>query len=1067
MNEQVFHQLYEYLIDHHVCLLIDPSGNYKPSYREQLKNEGFLIISLDFNTEINNPLIRAFETGSEGWYTTFFNLIKDRIKAENTVSKDQEDRIRKLLHSPSANRFTAFYEILEEIAQDNDRSFLLLNLTQVHCLENSKSSLSQDDIHLFLEAIENYSITDESIIYFLLEANDEKIFKSHSSIIRVLIKNKQNYDIAIKDKILDISDSNQNENLDNNNEEIHKNLRKRLKEIRENFSDLRIIQWIALFLEIIFIIPLIVRLFQKIFPNIRISQDFKKSKYFLPFLLFLLMIFFVVLFSDSSNQLMYCYEIDNENTLSLFYDNKQLQALDNTLKRSDDFNQCSKKKFVLFKNIKELKRVNTFILEFIYNHILEKNELSRKDKLTEFNQFDTIAISDNGNFFAGSATSGSDDTSTRRSHLILWDKIGKIQDSTEPQIEIKDLKFWQTCLISGGRSSIGLWDISQGILNATEKVNIQGIISIEKIEVSRYSDVNSAYFITLYNGLLKVWKLNSQCKLLNEEPIFEIKNQNNKILDVEFIKENQQYIDIVTFSEKGDIDVWRYNKNTNRLNLSPISRQRFIIGEAYLSELHTDFHRKEKYLSVAINLPNSEYEVQLWSFQENRNNYIFKQVGKKTYKKPIKKIEIDQQEDRLVVLDRETLYIQNIEHSNDDQLEIENFSQYSVNNYKDFEIFPLGKQILLAGDTVKILSQTSDKTKGVDYSPVRLEHGIDQIETRNLIYPNNNESGVSTILIKDQKGNLYYYDLSLKLFGQKEENIGNVDYSQDGLAILKTSFDGRISLLDPNRKLKKQNFQDQLDNAIFYPNDSSVIVTLSSSQNLINFIDLNSLNSIGNINTININKSFQFDFNDKGEYLGIVFDNEPYSNRRLAIWKIVKENNNITSPIRLSDEIEAKSFAFYSNNNDRYVFILDKDGKLNLNKINENQQELSLENIEIELKFLPDLDPKYELEKDWEKIMILPNNKVVLAKKSVISIFELSQTNSHQLNLSSLFEGNWQDVGDIGFVNKNKDEEIIIGDTQGEIYKISLYADNDIINKSCIWLDEYYGINEMPQICKK
>jgi len=81
------------------------------------------------------------------------------------------------------NPFLEFYKVLENIASAKERSFLL-HLTEIHCLDDPKSNLSERDIRFFLEAIDSYcaeflqspspSTSSDSFVpelYFILEGH--------------------------------------------------------------------------------------------------------------------------------------------------------------------------------------------------------------------------------------------------------------------------------------------------------------------------------------------------------------------------------------------------------------------------------------------------------------------------------------------------------------------------------------------------------------------------------------------------------------------------------------------------------------------------------------------------------------------------------------------------------------------------------------------------------------------------------------------------------------------------------------------------------------------------------
>lgn len=176
MNQEILNQVITFLKNHHLCCLIgnQPDDDTKQIswVNEQFYNQGFITIKLNIEIDINR--IDTREHSTQGWYETFFNLILGR--SSFTVTPQQRREIRKLSSTIDFNPFEKFYEILENIAQANQRSFLL-HLTQLHSLEDSTSNLSERDIRLFLEAIDSYcanrsSNRSESLqtgLYFFLE----------------------------------------------------------------------------------------------------------------------------------------------------------------------------------------------------------------------------------------------------------------------------------------------------------------------------------------------------------------------------------------------------------------------------------------------------------------------------------------------------------------------------------------------------------------------------------------------------------------------------------------------------------------------------------------------------------------------------------------------------------------------------------------------------------------------------------------------------------------------------------------------------------------------------------
>jgi len=160
MNAIVLNQVYQYLNSNHICCFIGTPPEHHADFISTLSNRldrnGFLRINLNLDTEVNQNNSRSAST--QGWYATFFNLTLEQLQRSSfTVTPQQRREIRNL--SPSlenkSNPFDGFYNILENLTQTQQRS-LLLHFTQLHCLEDAVSNLSEQDVRFFLEAIDTY-----------------------------------------------------------------------------------------------------------------------------------------------------------------------------------------------------------------------------------------------------------------------------------------------------------------------------------------------------------------------------------------------------------------------------------------------------------------------------------------------------------------------------------------------------------------------------------------------------------------------------------------------------------------------------------------------------------------------------------------------------------------------------------------------------------------------------------------------------------------------------------------------------------------------------------------------
>jgi len=184
MNKDTLNQIHEYVKNYHLCCLIgnvpDDHAEDMTRLHEKFYDAGVIIIDLKINSDLNQSA--GHERSTQGWYETFFNLILDRSSFPVTPQHRREIRKLASINDDRSNSFYSFYEILEGIAQSNQRSFLL-HLTQIECLDDPESHLSGNNIRSFLEAIDSYCTkfldfepeslpeSSKTSLYFLLEGN--------------------------------------------------------------------------------------------------------------------------------------------------------------------------------------------------------------------------------------------------------------------------------------------------------------------------------------------------------------------------------------------------------------------------------------------------------------------------------------------------------------------------------------------------------------------------------------------------------------------------------------------------------------------------------------------------------------------------------------------------------------------------------------------------------------------------------------------------------------------------------------------------------------------------------
>ncbi|MGA1131664.1 MAG: hypothetical protein ACO31I_05260 [Prochlorotrichaceae cyanobacterium] len=160
MSKATLSRIYACLRNDHLCCLIgEPAEGHTyeiDGIHREFYNTGFVVIRLDIDRDVNPTTSRAAST--QGWYETFFNLILGQLQRSSfsvTTQQRREIRSQSQLIINNLNSFEEFYRILEDIASTQQRSFLL-HFTEIHCLEDPESNLSERDILFFLEAIDSY-----------------------------------------------------------------------------------------------------------------------------------------------------------------------------------------------------------------------------------------------------------------------------------------------------------------------------------------------------------------------------------------------------------------------------------------------------------------------------------------------------------------------------------------------------------------------------------------------------------------------------------------------------------------------------------------------------------------------------------------------------------------------------------------------------------------------------------------------------------------------------------------------------------------------------------------------
>jgi len=772
-------------------------------------------------------------------------------------------------------------------------------------------------------------------------------------------------------------------------------------------------------------------------------------------------------------------DINTINTnLNTFYGGDQLEALKQSINVANKVLEEEKKKC----EVSPIKRLAQLALQIIYDRILEKNQLSQEWGNYTFTKFWSIDVNDK--YYVAGANQG--ETSTQNNWLVLWDEKGKILNAENSQNagQINNVAFMSdNCLITvNNQGGLTPWKI-----DAESKKLSEGNYS--KSDISKINvNLDSQEILAVTNGgAIDIHKMNDSCSLDAQNKKL---TEDKVIIAAEFLPNSSNKIIFLT--NEGSFMILDREKE---------KKKETPIGEIFKNDLKTaSFQIYNQNLVLAAETTSNEKFIQLFELDLNNKkltakgdphdlDYVVTDLSIASNSKG--KVVVGMVGNSGITELYELDSFNKFRDSDDPPYVGSPFSQIyshhtSIEPMKS--IVSNSSRFIAAGEVanVKVLDIRDKKTED---NNLDLESPVKSI----VIRPNIDNDNSSSILILEEAeeaekgGTFTVTKLNLEVNDNfsNRKNIKSIDYSPDGFKIILLDENNNLRTLNPGNAQEYTEDRQELkdlnpDQVIYVPPDPNSFIAIASATD--DFVYLRSPDKKHNISTGPVRLIKKLDISSDGKYLGILSENSN-SHTPLAIWNInTSENSNDPKSVdsnEISKEIPTgiQDFAFRPESTD---FFLLASGKLYMGKIEQNGQEkVILKAINLQLPVELPVNISSELSRvSWQKINLAkwhqpkegsPDDSdsadptyLALATEGyviVLSLENIDFDNPSEVTpitpvVLALFQGQWSEVKDLEFIlKKNEEPEIILGDSEGHVRKLSVYPLETLKNKSCTWLD--------------